>query len=119
MRCLLLHATLIPCWLFLPASVLHAWAEEPAKPSAVMIKAAQQFTAIEREWDQAREKFEAALRQAKTKAEREAVAARLRPDPGPYADRCLRLFEEYPDTWGGAAALYWVACQAPETKEGR
>jgi thiol-disulfide isomerase/thioredoxin len=100
----------------LPAVLLRA--DDPPRPSPATIQAAQMFRAIERDWDGARKKYETALGQAKSKSERDE-AARLQPDPGTYADRCLRLFADRPDTWGGAAALYWVVCNAGGTEQAR
>jgi thiol-disulfide isomerase/thioredoxin len=102
--------------LLTPGPTLPLRADEPARPAAAIIEAARQFTAIEEEWTKAQKKYEAAMRQANTKAERDAVAAKLRPDPKPYTDRCLRVFGNFPDTWGGAAALYWVACNDRDPK---
>ncbi len=94
-------------------------ADEPAGPSAAVVEAAQQFLAVEEEWARGQAEFDAVARQAKTGAERDAAAARPRPDPAPYAERCLKLSAERPDTWGGAAALYWVACNAKGTAPAR
>lgn len=88
--------------------------DPPAQPSADMIEGARRFRAIEEEWDQAWDKYQVALRKTTTRAERKELASRARPDSKPYAERCLRLYADLPDTWGGAAALYWVACNAQD-----
>ena len=114
-----LSRSLLACCLVLVGLSPHLRADEPAGPSDAGIEASRRFTAVEEEWARAQEEHDAVARQAKTKADRDAAAARPRPDPAPYADRCLRLFAERPDTWGGAAALYWVACNAGGTDRAR
>ena len=115
MRLLMTRHALLACCLALLRPSPQLRADEPAQPSAATIEATRLFTAVEAEWASAQQEYDAATRSATTKAERAAAAARPRPDPAPFADRCLKLFAERPDTWGGAAALYWVACNAEGT----
>src|SRR5688572_25543819 len=66
---------LIPCllllagYLLLPGPAYPLRADDPPRPSPATVEAAQTFRAIERDWDEARKKYEAALGKAKSKAE--------------------------------------------------
>jgi thiol-disulfide isomerase/thioredoxin len=89
-------------------------AGEKQKPAVV--EASRQFRAIEEEWQKVEQEFQNALRAAKTDAEFEQVYAQKRPDAKPIAVRFLKVAEVHPDTYGGAAALYWVMCHAKGTE---
>jgi thiol-disulfide isomerase/thioredoxin len=114
MRFYFLHAILVTSGILLPMRNPPIHAQEKPKPAVV--EAARQFGAIEEEWQKAEQEFQNALRAAKTDAEFERIYAQKRPDPKPFAVRFLKVAEVHPDTYGGAAALYWVICHAKGTE---
>jgi thiol-disulfide isomerase/thioredoxin len=93
-------------------------ADEPKQPMSVHLEASKRFREIEKQWEDTVENHQNVVRQAKTNAER-AEAMKKRPNPMPLADRCLKLYADHPETYGGAEALYWVLCNAGGTEQAR
>jgi thiol-disulfide isomerase/thioredoxin len=114
MRSLFVLVVLVASGLLVPMGnpLIHA----DQKPTPAAVEAARQFTAIEEEWQKAEQEFQNALRAAKTDAEFDQIYTQKKPDPKPFAVRFLKVAEVHPDTWGGAAALYWVICHAKGTE---
>jgi thiol-disulfide isomerase/thioredoxin len=114
MRSFFVHAILVISGILLPMGTPRLHADEKPKPAAV--EAARQFGAIEEEWQKLEQEFQSALRAAKTRAEFDQIFTQKRPDPKPFAIRFLKVAEIHPDSYGGAAALYWVICHAKGTE---
>lgn len=97
--------------------------KEPGLPKKSQVQATEsageasrQFYLIKEEWHKLQEAFQKSLSEAKTDAEVQRIYKERRPDPKPYVGRLMKVFEAYPDTYGGIAALYWSVCEA-ETSE--
>lgn len=81
--------------------------------------AAKNLETIWSEWDQAQQEYQKALRDAKSRAEREKLKAEKAPNPARFAERCLDLARNHPGTLGELAALWWIVHHTPDTSVGK
>jgi hypothetical protein len=79
----------------------------------------QELKAIFSDWDRAESEYHRLLRVAETRADKQKVRAQKIPNPAPFADRCLKLAEEYPGTMAELTALWWAVCHAPDAAAGK
>ncbi|HEV3342253.1 MAG TPA: redoxin domain-containing protein [Pirellulales bacterium] len=103
--------SLICCWawLLLTTSI---WADEPAEPKPSSATPAEQYKAIEAEFNAAQQEFVKLYREAKTNEERQKVAQEKSPSPLAYADRMFDLAKNHPDDPAAVDALTWVVMRA-------
>jgi hypothetical protein len=83
---------------------------KPDKPGTP----AEQYQALVKEFNQAREEYFNAARQAKTAEERRTAQEKL-PRPQKYADRFMKVAEEHPQDPVAVDALLWVSLNARGT----
>ena len=105
LRAIVLAMALLPCW-------SAVWAQEKAKEEKTEQKKpstpAEQFAALQGEYQKAQSEFFLAYQKATTDEERQAVVAEKSPDRGKYASRILELAEKNAEDPVAFEALLWI-----------
>src|SRR5260370_35940418 len=83
-------------------------AQAPANTGNQPSTPAEEYQALVKQYEAAREEFSNAYQQAKTEAEREKVSAKY-PQPGTYAPRFLALAGKNPKNQAAIDARVWMA----------
>ncbi|HJT35271.1 MAG TPA: hypothetical protein VJ783_24815 [Pirellulales bacterium] len=99
--------TSICCWAWLLIGTA-SWADEPAETKPSSPTPAEQYKAIETEFNARRQEMMKLYREAKTDEDRQKVAQEKNPSPQEYADRMLDLAKNHPDDPAAVDALTWV-----------
>src|SRR5260370_13698627 len=92
--------------------------KKEAKSDQAKSDPAKEFAALDKEFQDARQTFIKAYREAKTPEERQQIVKDKQPKVPEYADRFMKLAETYPDSPAAIQALGWLVGNARGTEAG-
>ncbi|HEX5443410.1 MAG TPA: hypothetical protein VFW87_06265 [Pirellulales bacterium] len=110
----------ICCWAWLLCGT-GSWADDPAEAKPRPTTPAEQYKAIETEYNTRRQEVIKLYREAKTDEERQKLLQEKKKPPSPqeYADRMLDLAKDHPDDPAAVDALTWVVMHVSDARSDR
>jgi hypothetical protein len=112
-RCYSLFTVCVAVCLVVLSSSGRADDQKKADAKAAKADPDKELAAIEKDWAATQGAFLEAYQKAKTTKERQQVLKEKRPKGDPFAERCLKLAETYPDSPVATKALFWVLANVP------